>query len=179
MKQDPITLAAYHLSILYYIIAYPLTLALAASGVKINHSCPRVVAGQPYDVGGKNAVSVMRDTVASSGTLWVSSDFCEGTIYETASDNHWFRFIHDMGHILYGCEFDYAGETRLHGSLWQWIESCPQFWALTSEQQRWVKAVYLADTQGQTEYFELFGVFPNNQAEFVRVEAERYYNAQA
>lgn len=178
MKQDPITLAAYHLSILYRAIAYPLTQALAVSGVKLNHSCPRVVAGQPYDVSGETAVSVMRDAVASTGMLWVSSDFCDDTIYETASDNHWFRFVHDMGHLLYGCAFDSAGESKLHASLWQWIETCPQYWALPADQQRWVKAVYLADTQGQTDYFDVVGEFPSNQAGFVRSNAGEWY-AQA
>lgn len=176
--QDPIDLAAYHLSILYRAIAYPLTQALKLSGVPISHACPRVVAGQPYDVTGAVAVSVMRAKVVETGMLWVSSDFCDNTIYETASDNQWFRFVHDMGHILYGLAFDSAGEKQLHKNLWQWIETCPQYWALTAEQQRWVYAVYMADTQGQTDYFDLLGEFPPNQRAFVRSNAGDYY-AQA
>lgn len=176
--QDPIDLAAYHLANLYRHIAFPLTQALKFQGVNLTHSCPRTTPGQPYDVTGDAPLTAMRDKVVATGQLWVSSDFCADTIYETAADNQWFRFIHDMGHLLYGCEFDSAGEAELHKRLWQWLETCPSFWALTTEEQRWVKAVYLADTQGQTDYFDEHGEFPKYQRIVVRQLAEVYY-AQA
>ena len=175
MRQE-ISKAAYHLSILYRCAAYPLTEALCQGGLPLNHSCPRVTPGQPYQItGAVGELEQVRRKVKDTGILRVSSDFSDHTVYELPADNAWFRFIHDMGHLLYNCEFDSAGETKLHPLVWQWLATVPQFHALTDDEKRWCWAVYMADTQGQSEYFDKHGEFPTDQAAFVAQEAEVYY----
>lgn len=171
--------AAFNLSVLYRHAAHNLVEALANKGIKLNHRCPRVTAGQPHVVEGPLALLDMRHKVQETGQLWVSSDFSDQTIYPEPSDNHWFRFVHDMGHLLYDCGFDSEGEAKLHPLLWQWLATVPGFHSLTPQEQRWCWAVYMADTQGQSDYFDEHGEFPEDQRAFVITKAKEYYDAQA
>ena len=173
---DPIANAADKLGQLYRDIAPRLRAALSMRGIVIRNGCPVTVADEAdlptIDLGLAGFIAAVRE----SRQLAVSSEFCSTAIYPQVTDNLWFRYVHDMGHMLYGCEFDYAGESCLHPLLWNWIETSPTFWALSLEEQRWVWCVYHADTQGQTDYFEETGEFPDDQAAFVRKHATDCYN---
>lgn len=175
MSTDSIRGAAVLLAQLYRDIAPDLRLALRLRySISLNHQCP-VTAPEhllPSITDGWAAFLVQ---VKEAGRLTVSRENCATSIYPQPNDNLWFRFVHDMGHLLYQCEFDYAGETELHRRLWAWIETTPLFWSLTREEQRWVWLVYLADTQGQTDYYEEHGSFPVDQAAFVIDCATTYY----
>lgn len=170
-------IAAFQLGLLYRAASFPVQEALRHSGIDIRHASPRVVMSQPYDMANPNALEYMLHDVKAYNRLEVSGLFSAATVYDSPSDNHAFRFLHDMGHLLYGLGFDYAGESALHPRLWSWIETVPMFWSLSKEEQRWCWAVYMADTRGQTDYYETHNVFPENQRAFVLDKAREYYHA--
>lgn len=178
--------AADRLAQLYRDIAPRLRDALLHRGIRLHHACP-VGPSDRLDLPSiDNGVAHFTDQVREAGALAVSREFCEGTIYPTALDNMWFRFVHDMAHMLYQCEFDTAGELELHPRLWNWIETQPLYWSLSHANQQMVYCVYMADTQGQTHYYAQHGCFPQDQAAFVIGDACRRHllmtggnNAQA
>lgn len=171
-----ITRATYHLACMYHRAAFKLQTALRYKGIDIRHGCPKPYNGEPYDPA--DGVQNMIDGVRCTGHLYTSDLHCDGTVYETRIDNIWFRFVHDMGHMLYGLDFTHEAEATLHLKLWNWLETQPQFHALTAKEQRWAWAVYTADTQGQTEYEQKHGKFPTDQRAFVHAKAlEYFYNA--
>lgn len=151
--------------------------ALARRGIIIRNYCPSVVNGQPYDV--SLGIQPMIQRVTSERTLYVSGEFSEGTVYPAPADNHWFRHVHDMVHLLCEGGFDVEGETEVHSWLWQFIQTTPGYWGLTDDECEWVWAVYYADTYGQTEFFDGCGDFPAFQRQFVIKKAQEIYHAPA
>lgn len=157
--------AAFQLAQLYRDIEPRLRVSLAHKGIYVANYIPRGVHGTPIPV--DQGIKHFTATVQARRELLVSKDFCDTSIYPAMVDNLWFRHVHDLGHMLYQCDFDSAGERELHPQLWKWIETSPGYWMLSRNEQRWVYAVYWADTQGQTEYYDEHGKFPDDQAEFV------------
>lgn len=168
--------AAASLAVLYRHVEPRIRGALAYTGLTLRQGIPCVNndAAPSIDQG----IAAFTAQVKDVGILVVSGEFSSRTIYPTAQDNHWFRHVHDMAHILYQCEFDSEGESKLHPLLWRWIETTPFFWSLPADMQAWVRAVYYADTQGQTDYFDKHGAFPNNQRVFVAEAALRAHQLE-
>lgn len=169
--------AADTLGQMYRDAAHPLRTALIQRGIFLDHTCPVVVPGQPYDI--EQGVALFTAKVKAASRLYVSSDFQDHLVYPNRHDNAWFRFVHDMGHLLYQCDFDAAGENRLHPQLWKWLETTRTYWGLSKQEQQLVSLVYEAETFGQTNYHVEHGTFPVSQREFVIQYVQEKFNAPA
>ncbi len=93
------------------------------------------------------------------GTLWVSSEHSDTSIYGTRG-NAVCRLYHDLGHALYGLEFTTDDESTL---------ARKQLVDLVQLGMRdpLLRHVFLADSLGQTVYEHEHGEFPANQSDFV------------
>lgn len=133
-------------------------------GTAVYNRGPVGVFYEPYDV--ELGVGAMRKQVREAGGLLVSLLNADTAIYG-AEGNAWFRFIHDMGHMLYVLEFTADDENKLHNLLWvHYLRHTPSFGKLSKLEQELVRMVYDADTTGQTNYFTEHGDFPADQTAF-------------
>ena len=125
---------------------------------------PVGVFHEPYDV--SLGVDAMREAVRVERVLLVSLLNADTAIYG-AEGNAWFRFFHDLGHMLYGLDFTAEDENKLHALLWvHHLEGTRTFAELSKLEQELVSLVYDADTTGQTDYFTEHGEFPADQTAF-------------
>jgi len=149
-------------------VAPRLRQALLCDHVAISNSAPVVVKdGNPLLPNFEAGIYAFRQKVQDCGVLAVWDGASNRTIYGDPKANAWFRFVHDMGHMLYWRGFNTDDELKLHAELWAWIETDPQFWEYEAYIQNLVFAVYAADTEGQTMYESINGHFPTDQFSFV------------
>lgn len=88
------------------------------------------------------------------------------SIYGGDLTNAVFRAFHDAGHYVHRKEMDFADEVLLAST--QWAELVPELEALGADVQR-CRALYFADTVGQSVYCERTGRFPSDQVAFVEM----------
>lgn len=132
-------------------------------GVDVRNREPYGVFYEPYAV--EQGVAGMREKVRESGLLLVSL-LNSGTATYGIEGNAWFRYVHDMGHLLFWLDFNERDESALHILLWGRLERTDSFRGLSKMDQELVRLVYDADTKGQTEYFAKHGKFPADQTAF-------------
>lgn len=131
--------------------------------VTVNNRGPVGVCYEPYDV--ELGVDAMFMQVRESRMLFVSLLNADTAIYG-AEGNAWFRFFHDLGHLLYQLEFTAEDENKLHQLLWCHLSRTSSFLKLSLLEQELVRIVYDADTTGQTNYYTEHGEFPADQTAF-------------
>jgi hypothetical protein len=102
------------------------------------------------------------------GYLPVSPLHSETSIYGEPG-NLWFRWFHDCGHLLTGCEMDYLGELKLARAQLDDVQRGIQelYPDLPPSDYGLCIALYVADSAGQSEYHEDHGHFPEDQRAFV------------
>lgn len=133
-------------------------------GVTVANQVPVGVFHEPYDV--ELGVVGMRDAVRAERVLLVSLLNADTAIYG-AEGNAWFRFFHDLGHMLYELDFNAEDENKLHDMLWyRHLTRTQAFAVLSKLEQTLVRVVYAADTFGQTDHFTEHGEFPADQTAF-------------
>jgi hypothetical protein len=133
-------------------------------GTHIQNVGPVVLDCEPYDV--ELGIEDMRQKVQDAGALFVSGLHCESAVYGERG-NHWFRHVHDLGHLIYDLGFDAASENRVHRRLWRyWLRETDTYKALGEARGFNAMALYYCDTVGQTDYFEQHGEFPADQFQF-------------
>lgn len=141
--------------------------ALAAcKQIEISNTEPLLLPDQPYDVDLPDALVRMQGSVKLLNKLWVSAEFSDTSVYGKLG-NWWFRYVHDMGHMLYDLGFDDESEGKLHIMLWDALRRTPVFQVAPQANKASAWLVYQADTKGQTDFHEKFGEFPEDQAAFV------------
>ena len=106
-----------------------------------------------------------------SGHLPIAVEFGQQSIYGGELTNGVFRAFHDCGHYVHGKAMTYEDEVEL--ALLQWEELLPHLWELLPGHLLYrAKALYLADTLGQSVYCNSTGRFPADQPAFVGLVAE-------
>lgn len=101
-----------------------------------------------------------------SGHLPIAVEFGGQSIYGGELTNGVFRAFHDCGHYVHGKAMTYEDEVEL--ALQQWEELEPHLWERLPRHLHYrAKALYLADTLGQSVYCDSTGRFPVNQHAFV------------
>lgn len=159
---------------MYKEVAPALRAALAAcKQIEVENEEPLTLVGQPYDVDGPDALARMLAEVRRSTSLWVSCDFSETSVYGPEG-NAWFRHVHDMGHMLYDLGFDAESENTLHQYLWDALRRTRVFQVAPQAHKAAAWLVYQADTKGQTDFYEKFGEFPEDQTAFVSMWVEHW-----
>ena len=149
---------------MYKEAAHDLRVALRADrGIAVTNRIPVGVFCEPYDV--ELGVEAMGVQVCEQRMLLVSLLNADTAIYG-AEGNAWFRFFHDLGHLLYQLEFTAEDENKLHQLLWCHLARTSSFNKLSLLEQELVRIVYDADTTGQTNYFTEHGEFPADQTTF-------------
>jgi hypothetical protein len=138
------------------------------ASLELANALKELEANLPFDAGfiaQENAPSTyeeLRETMALTvieGIAYpVWSGASETTIYPTPVDNYRFRFIHDYYHYSLGKAFTPKDEVYVHQYIEQLLKDLGVS-ALT-------RALYLADTEGQTKHHETTGQFPENQRQF-------------
>lgn len=125
---------------------------------------PVVLDCEPYDV--ELGIGGMRQKTQEAGALFVSGLHCETAVFGERG-NHWFRHVHDLGHLIYDLGFDAASENRVHTRLWRyWLQETDTYKALGKARKENAMSLYYCDTVGQTDYFEQHGEFPADQFQF-------------
>jgi len=133
-------------------------------GIHIQNAGPVVLDCEPYDV--ELGIEGMRQKVQDAGALFVSGLHCETAVYGERG-NHWFRHVHDLGHLLYDLGFDALSEYRVHMRLWRhWLRETDTYKALNGTRRENALSLYHCDTVGQSNYFERHGEFPADQYQF-------------
>lgn len=101
-----------------------------------------------------------------SGHMPIAVEFGQQSIYGGELTNGVFRAFHDCGHYVHGKAMAYEDEVEL--ALLQWEELMPHLWELLPGHLHYrAKALYLADTLGQSVYCNSTGRFPADQHAFV------------
>ena len=155
------------LVVMYEEVAPALRAALAAcKQIEIRNVVPVTTGGQPYDVECVGALELMQAKVRRDKCLLVSDDFSTSSVYGP-DGNSWFRYVHDMGHMLYDLGFDAESENTLHQMLWDALRRTQAFQVAPQAHKGAAWLVYQADTKGQTDFHEKFGEFPEDQTAFV------------
>src|SRR5690554_5640823 len=104
---------------------------------------PVVVDYEPYDV--ELGIEDMRQRVRASGALYVSGLHCKTAVYGERG-NHWFRHVHDLGHLIYDLGFDAASENRVHLRLWRyWLQETDTYKALSEARKSNALWLYYCD----------------------------------
>lgn len=96
------------------------------------------------------------NTRLNGGTMHISSDFCENTIFGDPEINVMFRAWHDEVHLKLNEGFDYMAEARV---AFAQISELPEDW-------REEKLLILSEVIGQAAYHEKTGEFVDNQRDF-------------
>lgn len=126
----------------------------------LEHNITYTVIDKPYD----DYDQMVQDY--QNGTFYISSLYCENSIYRNESDNILFRVVHDYLHITNRLNFTIAQEFRLGymqvGQLAQWLQNQD----ISDIEAEIVLFLYHKDILGQLEYLEQNGHFPENQLEF-------------
>ena len=100
------------------------------------------------------------------GSLTVTYLHSETSIYGVPG-NVWFRWHHDLGHVITGLETKYRDELALAElQLWHIAEAINGR-GLSYQQRAFVLACYMADTAAQADHYQEFGGFPDDQAAHV------------
>jgi hypothetical protein len=140
----------------------------AAASLELANAFKELEEALPFDAGfiaQENAPSSykelrenMRWAINEGIAYPVWSGESDNTIYPTPTDNHRFRFAHDYYHYLLAKEFTPQGEMYVH----EYIEQLLKDLGVSAL----ARALYLADSEGQTKYHEAIGQFPVNQRQF-------------
>ncbi len=132
--------------------------------------CQRVKGVQTY-AEAPSTLAEMRDCIRdNNGVLYVAQEGCAQSIYGERG-NLWFRTMHDLGHLTFGKETTYKDEIDLAFILWQYIPD-----HIPSEYWEDCAQVYIADTIGQSLYYDAHGAFPDNQVAFVQAVCRNEHN---
>jgi hypothetical protein len=138
------------------------------ASLELANALKELEANLPFDAGfiaQENAPSAYEElreamalTVIEGIAYPVFSGESETTIYPTSTDNYRFRFIRDYYHYSLAKEFTPKDEVYVH----QYIEQSLKDLGVSAL----ARALYLADTEGQTKHHETTGQFPENQRQF-------------
>jgi hypothetical protein len=98
----------------------------------------------------------------AGNSMLVWNGACDNTIFDDAYTNQAFRAWHDAIHYSHGFDFSPAGElSTMQVQLQQLHDYVP-----TAKARGWLDIIQ-AEIQGQLEYQERHGEFPDNQKGFV------------
>lgn len=124
-----------------------------------NHPCHGCIIVAEFNAPG--TYDALAQRVAQTRELAVERDFSATAIYGR-NGNTVFRAFHDMDHLLYGLGFTVQDEIEVALRGWNSIVKL-----IPKHDQDFCRRVYMADTIGQTVYFQKHGRFPDNQLAFV------------
>lgn len=108
----------------------------------------------------------MRKAVFEDFVLPVSFEGGCRTLYGSRG-NWWFRAMHDLGHVLYNKTVSSKDEKSLSIKLWRSLLRPVLKLSVTPQELDTCRALYFADTYGQTLYYELHSDFVPNQVDFL------------
>ena len=103
----------------------------------------------------------------ANGRIAVSSLHCDKTVFSTPEVNHAFRAWHDWHHIRLNAGFDRDGEMAVHAAMrfdltkWALKGGAFSVWEMPVPY-----ALLQCENIGQLDYWERFGVPPDDQRTF-------------
>lgn len=163
MNKLQVTMAAQLLAKAYEQVARKLLRDMPAG-------CQRV-KGVPTYAEAPSTLAEMRDCIRdNNGVLFVAQEGCAQSIYGERG-NLWFRAMHDLGHLTFNKQTTTQDEIDLAFKLWQHIPD-----HIPSEYWEDCASVYIADTIGQSLYYEAHGAFPDDQVAFVQAVCRNEHN---
>ncbi len=124
-----------------------------------NHPCHGCIVVSEFNAPG--TYDFLAQRVAATRELAVERDFSATAIYGRYG-NTVFRAFHDMDHLLHGLDFTLQDEIEVALLGWNSIAKL-----VPKHDAQFLRRVYMADTIGQSVYFQKHGRFPDNQTAFV------------
>jgi len=98
----------------------------------------------------------------AGGRMPVSRGNSGWTIYGDPEVNYQFRAWHDRTHMLIGAEFTLAGEHRVCAAM---QADCAKIYG--AKESKLFALILDAEVNGQAEYFDRYGRFPNDQRAYM------------
>ena len=121
------------------------------------------VQGVDTDAVAPSTYEELRAHLNSGKRMVVASEGSEATIYGDPEVNYAFRAWHDWTHWRGEHDFSLTGESStMSNQLCLLID----LYGWSTETRKWARLLY-ADIVGQKNYFDLHGVFPADQRQFV------------
>ena len=103
------------------------------------------------------------DAAANGGWFKVNIDHSAYTIFEQPSVNWAFRAWHDSCHLAADADFSEAGERE---AMWRMVDQLIDAYGSTPLTLFWVEVIYI-EVMGQFYHLQEFGVFPEDQRQFM------------
>jgi hypothetical protein len=97
-----------------------------------------------------------------TGKILVWKGASDNTIFSSPQFNHIFRAWHDYHHLKHNLAFDKEGENQV---MLEQYKDCLNI-GLGAKMENFIFSVLDAEINGQVEYFETMGYFPEDQKAF-------------